>query len=95
MHRVTPVPAEELLVWVLVQLLLTTVSNFLWNCRNGRWRSEWRVPAYVEGHKKESSGTHECTGDIRLQVHYFEDGNVQLISQKEAKLDLKFTVSFL
>jgi len=49
----------------------------------------------VEGHKKESSGTHECTGDIRLQVHYFEDGNVQLISQKEAKLDLKFTVSFL
>jgi len=41
-------------------------SNF-WN---GRWRSVWTVPT--------KTGNIEIQGRIRLQVHYYEDGNVQL-----------------
>ena len=36
--------------------------------RNGRWRSVWKV----------SNGGNDITGRIRVNVHYFEDGNVQL-----------------
>jgi len=38
------------------------------NYWNGRWRSVWKVPG--------KGGNIE--GRIRLQVHYYEDGNVQL-----------------
>ncbi|KAI1728033.1 f-actin capping protein alpha subunit domain-containing protein [Ditylenchus destructor] len=56
------------------------------NFWNGRWRSEWRLPIF-DG----KSGVHACNGKIRLQVHYYEDGNVQLISNKAAKVDVKMT----
>eukprot|EP00045_Choanoeca_perplexa_P002294 m.23815 g.23815 ORF g.23815 m.23815 type:complete len:276 (+) comp11435_c0_seq1:108-935(+) len=42
------------------------------NFWNGRWRSQWVV---------ESSGT--VTGTLWVQVHYYEDGNVQLNSSKQ------------
>lgn len=48
-------------------------SNF-WN---GRWRSSYSLSP--------SSGT--LTGLIQVDVHYYEDGNVRLITSK--KLDLK------
>lgn len=56
------------------------------NFWNGRWRSEWRLPLF-DG----KSAVHSCSGKIRLQVHYYEDGNVQLISNKAAKVDVKMT----
>ena len=45
--------------------------------RNGRWRSVWTI--------REDGGQVEVTGILKVQVHYYEDGNVQLVSSKEIK----------
>lgn len=45
------------------------------NYWNGRWRSVWQCTV--------SGGKVTLNGNIRLQVHYFEDGNVQLVSNTD------------
>lgn len=52
-------------------------SNF-WNAR---WRSRWAV-TFQPSAKNESI---ELNGILKVQVHYYEDGNVQLVSHKEMK----------
>ena len=55
--------------------------------RNGKWRSQWSLTF------PESGGTVEITGILKVQVHYYEDGNVQLVSSKEIKDTVSFNVS--
>ncbi|KAJ3173546.1 hypothetical protein HDU88_002632 [Geranomyces variabilis] len=45
--------------------------NSFWN---GRWRSQWSAPA---------AGGGEITGRLSVNVHYYEDGNVQLAAEKD------------
>lgn len=49
------------------------------NFWNGRWRSIWKTTF------NPTSGKAELNGSVRVHVHYYEDGNVQLVTEKEVK----------
>ena len=55
-------------------IVLTGEKENLRNYWSGRWNSTWTCQL--------ESGTCSLVGDIKLHAHYFEDGNVQLISTK-------------
>jgi len=47
------------------------------NMWNGRWRSEYTVT--VQGSEAVVEGV------IKVQIHYFEDGNIQLVSKRDVR----------
>lgn len=49
------------------------------NFWNGRWRSVWTIPVA-------KSGNVNMSGRLRIQVHYYEDGNVQLTTDTPKKV---------
>ncbi|KAL1122451.1 hypothetical protein AAG570_002782 [Ranatra chinensis] len=53
------------------------------NCWNGCWRSQWSVSL--------DSGNADIKGILKVQVHYYEDGNVQLIGSKEIVENIQAT----
>jgi ribosomal protein L22 len=55
--------------------------------RAGKWRSEWTFRFKED----ESQGT--LKGTVAVNVHYFEDGNVQLNSHKEFEKVIEICVS--
>lgn len=57
------------------------------NYWNGRWRSQWHV-TFQPGSGSTAS---EIKGVLKVQVHYYEDGNVQLVSSKECRESLVVT----
>lgn len=59
--------------------LSIVISGSATNLRNfwsGSWRSVWSVPVPSGG------ASVQLTGDVKIVVHYFEDGNVQLHQKK-------------
>lgn len=53
---------------------------------NGRWRSVWNISFNPSKDKQV-----ELKGLIRLHVHYYEDGNVQLVSSRHCDQEIKIT----
>jgi capping protein alpha len=59
------------------------------NFWNGRWRSVWTFTF----NPNSTGEKFDLEGSVKVQVHYYEDGNVQLVSSKEMIESLVVTVS--
>jgi capping protein alpha len=62
--------------------IIVCISSSKYNSQNfwnGRWRSVWTITFSPSG------GQVSMTGLIKVNVHYYEDGNVQLITESTQK----------
>lgn len=72
-------PAEQSAAGVFTkdEQITIVISGEKTNLRNfwsGRWTSSWNLSL--------NDGSAELTGDLKLHIHYFEDGNLQLQGSK-------------
>ena len=58
--------------YVYIHIWMHWCGRGLIGARNGRWRSLWNYDV----------ASHTLSGTMRVQVHYYEDGNVQLNTDK-------------
>ncbi|KAH9091504.1 hypothetical protein Ae201684P_011049 [Aphanomyces euteiches] len=65
-----------------ITIVISTERVSLRNFWSGRWKSKWMLT-----NVSNSSAT--VTGRIDLHVHYFEDGNLQLQSNKEVSRSIQ------
>jgi capping protein (actin filament) muscle Z-line, alpha len=72
------------------RLILCAEAEYFKNQTAGRWRSEW----IVEMAKDPVGSSVKGNGSIKVQAHLFEQGNVQLLSVKEAEVQLTVGKSF-
>ncbi|ETW01128.1 hypothetical protein H310_06738 [Aphanomyces invadans] len=61
-----------------ITLILSTERVSLRNFWSGRWKSKWTL-----ANVSPDSSAATLAGRIDLHVHYFEDGNLQLLSHKD------------
>lgn len=67
---------------IAIESHLFQAKNF-WN---GRWRSQWEIPSLEKG-----SGLTDINGIAHVNVHYYEDGNVQLSTRKQLLEKAKYS----
>ena len=75
--------------------LVSCIESHLYqpkNFWNGKWRSQWIVTPTADL-PFQSGSTVEVTGKFHIQVHYFEEGNIQLICTKEVRHSITLSVS--
>jgi len=65
---------------VAIQICITGKKFNPRNYWNGRWRSQWEINA--------SKGTQKLNGILKVNIHYYEDGNVQLNTKVERSADV-------
>lgn len=63
-------PVSDNKYMILISAADFKVANF----SNGKWRSEWTITV---------GGKVQCEGRLRVQVHYFEDANIQMHTDKK------------
>lgn len=71
---------------VLVSLTVCSLFAVLCFCRTGSWRSVYTL-------NTSSGGSADVKGTVKLGVHYFEDGNVQLHTNVEHQGKVSLAVS--
>jgi len=71
MHFLCQVQPKQFLVRLRTMDALLKLPSL----RNGRWRGVWTCK-FAPG-----SGSVEVTGKLKVNVHYYEDGNVQLTTE--------------
>jgi len=67
---------------VVITCCVAALEKDLGNYWAGRWWGEWKLTA------REGSSRGELKGEIKCNVHYFEDGNVQLTDCSQFSCEL-------